>query len=114
MPRRRIVALALAAISAFLSSTISATAKPRSVSPIFHIDNVETRDSRRIIPGVCFSFEPGIYQPAKFGVRSEIDVYVRDRDIEVTGQLFASSFQSRKKASTDYLAAWFVKLKISR
>jgi Xaa-Pro dipeptidase len=51
-----------------------------------NIDNFETRDSRRIIPGVCFSIEPGIYLEGKFGVRSEIDVYVNDKDIEVTGQ----------------------------
>ncbi|MGH8526452.1 MAG: M24 family metallopeptidase, partial [Gammaproteobacteria bacterium] len=46
----------------------------------------ETRDSRRIIPGVCFSIEPGIYFEGKFGVRSEINVYVSDKAIEVTGQ----------------------------
>jgi Xaa-Pro aminopeptidase len=51
-----------------------------------NIDNFETRDSRRITPGVCFSIEPGIYLEGKFGVRSEIDVYVGDKDIEVTGQ----------------------------
>ena len=51
-----------------------------------NIDNFETRDSRRITPGVCFSIEPGIYQKGKFGVRSEINVYVRDKDIDVTGQ----------------------------
>jgi Xaa-Pro aminopeptidase len=51
-----------------------------------NIDNFETRDSRRITPGVCFSIEPGIYLKGKFGVRSEIDVYVRDKGIEVTGQ----------------------------
>ena len=51
-----------------------------------NIDNFETRDSRRITPGVCFSIEPGIYLEGKFGVRSEIDVYVSDKDIEVTGQ----------------------------
>jgi Xaa-Pro aminopeptidase len=51
-----------------------------------NIDNFETRDSRRITPGVCFSIEPGIYLPGKFGVRSETDVYVRENDIEVTGQ----------------------------
>jgi Xaa-Pro aminopeptidase len=51
-----------------------------------NIDNFETRDSRRITPGVCFSIEPGIYLPGKFGVRSEINVYVRDKEIEVTGQ----------------------------
>ncbi|PYI93458.1 MAG: hypothetical protein DME97_06525 [Verrucomicrobia bacterium] len=51
-----------------------------------NIDNFETRDSRFITAGVCFSIEPGIYQEGKFGVRSEIDVYVGDKDIEVTGQ----------------------------
>jgi Xaa-Pro dipeptidase len=51
-----------------------------------HIDNLETRDSRRIIPHTCFSIEPGIYLPGNFGVRSEIDLYVGDGDIEVTGQ----------------------------
>src|SRR5213595_1330761 len=51
-----------------------------------NIDDFETRDSRRIIPGVCFSIEPGIYLEGKFGVRSEISVYVSDKDIEVTGQ----------------------------
>jgi Xaa-Pro aminopeptidase len=51
-----------------------------------NIDDFETRDSRRIIPGVCFSVEPGIYFEGKFGVRSEINVYVSDKDIEVTGQ----------------------------
>jgi Xaa-Pro dipeptidase len=51
-----------------------------------NIDNFETRDSRFITAGVCFSIEPGIYLEGRFGVRSEIDVYVGDHDIEVTGQ----------------------------
>ncbi|MDP9004500.1 MAG: M24 family metallopeptidase [Verrucomicrobiota bacterium] len=51
-----------------------------------NIDNFETRDSRRLIPGLAFSIEPGIYLEGKFGVRSEIDVYVGEEDIEVTGQ----------------------------
>jgi Xaa-Pro dipeptidase len=51
-----------------------------------HIDNLETKDSRRIIPRTCFSIEPGIYLPGNFGVRSEIDLYVGDGRIEVTGQ----------------------------
>jgi Xaa-Pro dipeptidase len=51
-----------------------------------NIDNFETRDSRRLIPGIAFSIEPGIYLEGKFGVRSEIDVYVGEREIEVTGQ----------------------------
>ncbi|MFL6336186.1 MAG: M24 family metallopeptidase [Pyrinomonadaceae bacterium] len=51
-----------------------------------NIDDFETRDSRRVIPRTCFSIEPGIYLEGRFGVRSEINVYVSDREIEVTGQ----------------------------
>ena len=49
-----------------------------------NIDNLETRDQRKIIPGVCFSIEPGVYLP-EFGVRSEIDMYVGQGRAEVTG-----------------------------
>jgi Xaa-Pro aminopeptidase len=51
-----------------------------------NIDNLETRDQRRIIPGVCFSIEPGVYLP-EFGVRSEIDMYVGEGKAEVTGDI---------------------------
>ncbi|HUK89096.1 MAG TPA: M24 family metallopeptidase [Blastocatellia bacterium] len=50
-----------------------------------NIDNLETRDERAILPHTCFSIEPGIYLPGKFGVRSEIDVYVSEREARVTG-----------------------------
>ena len=51
-----------------------------------NIDNLETRDLRRLVPGICFSVEPGIYLPGEMAVRSEIDVFVRhDGGIEVTG-----------------------------
>jgi Xaa-Pro aminopeptidase len=49
-----------------------------------NIDNLETRDSRRLIPGTAFSIEPGIYLEGKFGVRSEIDVYVSNNDAIIT------------------------------
>ena len=42
-----------------------------------NLDNFETHDTRRIIPGVGFSIEPGIYLP-EFGVRSEIDAYMSE------------------------------------
>jgi Xaa-Pro aminopeptidase len=51
-----------------------------------NIDNLETRDERTLIPGICFSIEPGIYLP-DFGVRSEIDMYVGERAAEVTGDI---------------------------
>lgn len=49
-----------------------------------NIDNLETRDSRRLIPRTAFSIEPGIYLAGKFGVRSEIDVYVTGTDAIIT------------------------------
>ncbi len=51
-----------------------------------NIDNFETRDDRKIIPRTCFSIEPGIYLP-EFGVRSEVNVYVDEKDARVTGQV---------------------------
>ena len=49
-----------------------------------NIDNLETRDSRRLIANTAFSIEPGIYLEGKFGVRSEIDVYVDGKDAFIT------------------------------
>ena len=53
-----------------------------------HIDNLETKDERVIIPGTCFSVEPGIYMPEeKLGFRTEIDVFVTDEGkVEVSGR----------------------------
>ena len=42
-----------------------------------NLDNLETRDMRALIPGICFSIEPGIYL-SDFGVRTEIDVFLAD------------------------------------
>lgn len=50
-----------------------------------NMDNLETHDERRIIPGTCFSVEPGIYLP-RFGIRSEVNVYVGEREARVTGE----------------------------
>jgi Xaa-Pro dipeptidase len=41
-----------------------------------HLDNLETRDDRLLIPGVAFSIEPGIYIPGKIGMRTEVNVYM--------------------------------------
>lgn len=51
-----------------------------------HIDNLETQDTRQLLPGTCFSIEPGIYLPGEFGVRMEYDVYITlDGQVQVTG-----------------------------
>jgi len=51
-----------------------------------NMDNLETHDERKIIPGTCFSIEPGVYLP-EFGIRSEVNVFVGDRQAQVTGEV---------------------------
>ncbi len=51
-----------------------------------NIDNLETPDTRTIMPHTCFSIEPGIYLPGDFGLRSEIDVYVGEGEVLIAGQ----------------------------
>lgn len=54
--------------------------------PGAHMDNYETHDDRLVVPGTCFSIEPGIYLPGEFGVRLEHDVFVhKDGRVQVTG-----------------------------
>jgi len=43
----------------------------------------------RLEPGMVFTIEPGIYQPAKFGVRIEDDCQMTERGIEVLSQRVA-------------------------
>ena len=62
--------------------------------PGVNIDNLETQDRRRLMPGVLFTIEPGIYlpdydfdgsTPAKgLGIRSEINCFVHEDRLEVT------------------------------
>jgi Xaa-Pro aminopeptidase len=49
-----------------------------------NMDGLETHDARHLIPQTCNSVEPGIYLP-EFGIRSEVDVYVDEKEARVTG-----------------------------
>src|SRR5260370_22024033 len=50
-----------------------------------NMDNLETREERRVLPRTCFSVEPGIYL-AEVGVRSEVNVFVDASEVvHVTG-----------------------------
>ncbi len=49
-----------------------------------HLDNFETNDIRRLVPGVVFSVEPGVYLTGNFGVRSEVNVILLEEGPEVT------------------------------
>ena len=49
-----------------------------------NMDGLETHDVRHLIPRTCNSIEPGIYLP-EFGIRSEVNVYVDQKEARVTG-----------------------------
>ncbi len=49
-----------------------------------NMDGLETHDVRRLIPRTCTSIEPGIYL-SDFGIRSEVNVYIDEREARVTG-----------------------------
>ena len=49
-----------------------------------HLDDYETHDERRLLPGTGFTIEPGIYLE-RFGVRTEINMVWTTQGPEVTG-----------------------------
>jgi Xaa-Pro aminopeptidase len=49
-----------------------------------HLDNFETADDRVLLAGIGFSVEPGIYLAGRFGMRSEINVFLHETGPEVT------------------------------
>jgi Xaa-Pro aminopeptidase len=42
-----------------------------------HLDNLETREERRLVPGIGFSIEPGVYLPGELGMRSEVNAFLQ-------------------------------------
>jgi Xaa-Pro dipeptidase len=51
-----------------------------------NMDGLETLDERHLISNTCNSVEPGIYLP-EFGMRTEVDVYVDEKEARVTGAI---------------------------
>jgi Xaa-Pro dipeptidase len=51
-----------------------------------NLDSLETLDDRGLIDNTCFSVEPGIYLPGKFGVRSELDMTIESGRAMVSGE----------------------------
>jgi Xaa-Pro aminopeptidase len=52
-----------------------------------NIDNLETKEQRQLIPGICFSIEPGIYLDNEMAVRTEINVFITlEREVIVAGE----------------------------
>jgi Xaa-Pro dipeptidase len=50
-----------------------------------NMDNLETHDTRALLPMTGFSIEPGVYIAGDFGVRSEINVALTPEGAEITG-----------------------------
>lgn len=48
------------------------------------IDDTESYDARRILPGSGFSIEPGIYIEGEIGLRSEVNAHARSDGLDVT------------------------------
>ena len=51
-----------------------------------NMDDYETHDDRRLLPGTGFTIEPGVYFQ-DFGVRTEINMIVAPHDATVTGPI---------------------------
>jgi Xaa-Pro dipeptidase len=49
-----------------------------------HLDNLETREERLLVPGVGFSIEPGVYVPGEIGMRSEVNAYLDGERVVIT------------------------------
>lgn len=49
-----------------------------------HIDNLETREERTLIPGVGFSIEPGVYLAGEVGMRSEVNGFIGRDGVLIT------------------------------
>jgi Xaa-Pro dipeptidase len=51
-----------------------------------NLDSLETLDDRQLIENTCFSVEPGIYLPGRFGLRSELDMTIENGRARVSGE----------------------------
>ena len=51
-----------------------------------HLDDYETHDDRRLIPGTGFTIEPGVYTD-RFGVRTEINMFIDRHEAFVSGAM---------------------------
>jgi Xaa-Pro aminopeptidase len=49
-----------------------------------HLDNLETREERLLVPGIGFSIEPGVYIPGDVGMRTEVNAFVQPDGVLIT------------------------------
>jgi Xaa-Pro dipeptidase len=53
-----------------------------------HLDNLESRETRLLVPGVGFSIEPGIYIAGEFGMRTEVNAYIEPGRAVITPAVY--------------------------
>lgn len=73
---------------AFIHRTGHSLGTRRTHGEAVHLDDFETCDRRRLLPGIGVTIEPGVYYP-HFGVRSEIDVLLEEDGARATTDLQA-------------------------
>lgn len=56
-----------------------------------NLDDLETHDTRRLLPGLAVTIEPGVY-PGRFGIRSEINVLLCEGGAQLTTPLQRAPF----------------------
>lgn len=49
-----------------------------------HLDNLETREERTLVPGIGFSIEPGVYIAGDVGMRTEVNAFVQPDGVLIT------------------------------
>ena len=56
-----------------------------------HLDNLETREERTLLPGIGFSIEPGVYLPGELGMRSEVNAFLLPDRAVITPREYQSA-----------------------
>ncbi len=59
--------------------------------PTVNLDDLETHDTRRLLPGLAVTVEPGVY-PGPFGIRSEVNVLITEDGAVVTTPVQAAPY----------------------
>ncbi len=63
--------------------------------PCANLDDLETHDTRALLPGLAVTVEPGVY-PGPFGVRSEVNVLLTETGAVVTTPIQAEPYRLGK------------------
>ncbi len=57
-----------------------------------NLDDLETHDTRTLLPGLAVTIEPGVYVPGRYGIRSEINVLLQRGEAILTTPVQSKPF----------------------